>query len=176
MKAWSDKVWLLRVFAVTTRLSIFSLLSVLSNFFAIKFVVSECPSKHSACLLTSQYASLSTQGKIAWNMSVKIFPRAKYISEGASSFGHYLDWFKTWSILHWFRVHRFKPHQSHIQPPPPTTSKAFLFLFSQGFYYFALVSDLFLRLSWILTVSVGEAGLFHSEVLTALLAVLEVFR
>ena len=48
--------------------------------------------------------------------------------------------------------------------------------FSQSFYYFALASDLFLRLSWILTVSVGEAGLFHSEVLTALLAVLEVFR
>ncbi|XP_074606111.1 solute carrier family 53 member 1-like [Acropora palmata] len=45
-----------------------------------------------------------------------------------------------------------------------------------SFYYFALISDLFLRLSWILTVSVGEAGLFHSEVLTALLAVLEVFR
>lgn len=45
-----------------------------------------------------------------------------------------------------------------------------------GFYYFALVSNLFLRLSWVLTVSVGEAGLFHSEVLTALLAVLEVFR
>ncbi|XP_073246834.1 solute carrier family 53 member 1-like [Porites lutea] len=45
-----------------------------------------------------------------------------------------------------------------------------------GFYYFALVSDLFLRLSWILTISVGEAGLFHSEILTALLAVLEVFR
>ena len=31
-------------------------------------------------------------------------------------------------------------------------------------------------MSWVLTVSVGEAGLFHSEVLTALLAVLEVFR
>lgn len=45
-----------------------------------------------------------------------------------------------------------------------------------GFYYFALVSNLFLRMSWVLTVSVGEAGLFHSEVLTALLAVLEVFR
>ncbi|KAL9957149.1 hypothetical protein ACROYT_G038751 [Oculina patagonica] len=45
-----------------------------------------------------------------------------------------------------------------------------------GFYYFAVVSDLFLRLSWVLTISVGEAGLFHSEVLTALLAVLEVFR
>lgn len=39
-----------------------------------------------------------------------------------------------------------------------------------------MVSNLFLRLSWVLTVSVGEAGLFHSEVLTALLAVLEVFR
>ena len=51
-----------------------------------------------------------------------------------------------------------------------------VFLFLQGFYYFALVSDLFLRLSWILTISVGEAGLFHSEILTALLAVLEVFR
>lgn len=45
-----------------------------------------------------------------------------------------------------------------------------------SFYYFAVVSDLFLRLSWVLTISVGEAGLFHSEVLTALLAVLEVFR
>lgn len=54
------------------------------------------------------------------------------------------------------------------------TSRIFFSL--QGFYYFALVSDLFLRLSWILTISVGEAGLFHSEVLTALLAVLEVFR
>ena len=52
----------------------------------------------------------------------------------------------------------------------------FSFLFPQGFYYFALVSNLFLRMSWVLTVSVGEAGLFHSEVLTALLAVLEVFR
>ena len=51
-----------------------------------------------------------------------------------------------------------------------------VFFFLQGFYYFALVSDLFLRLSWILTISVGEAGLFHSEILTALLAVLEVFR
>ena len=52
----------------------------------------------------------------------------------------------------------------------------FFLFFLQGFYYFALVSNLFLRLSWVLTVSVGEAGLFHSEVLTALLAVLEVFR
>ena len=46
----------------------------------------------------------------------------------------------------------------------------------QGFYYFAMISNLFLRLSWILTVSVGEAGLFHSELLTAMLAVCEVFR
>lgn len=52
----------------------------------------------------------------------------------------------------------------------------FLLSFVQSFYYFAVVSDLFLRLSWVLTISVGEAGLFHSEVLTALLAVLEVFR
>ncbi|KAK3726641.1 hypothetical protein QZH41_012272, partial [Actinostola sp. cb2023] len=43
-------------------------------------------------------------------------------------------------------------------------------------YYFAMVGDLVLRFSWILTISIGEAGLFHSEVLKGFLAVFEIFR
>ncbi|XP_031564053.1 xenotropic and polytropic retrovirus receptor 1-like [Actinia tenebrosa] len=46
----------------------------------------------------------------------------------------------------------------------------------KSFYYFGMVSDLVLRFSWILTLSVGEAGLFNSEVLVGFLAVVELFR
>ena len=46
----------------------------------------------------------------------------------------------------------------------------------QGYYYFAIVEDFILRFAWVLTLTVGEKGLLHSEVLKSILAPLEVFR
>ena len=55
-------------------------------------------------------------------------------------------------------------------------SKPVLYLSFQGYYYFAMVEDLILRLTWSLSVSIGEGLLLHSEVLKTLLAALEIFR
>lgn len=46
----------------------------------------------------------------------------------------------------------------------------------RGYYYFAMVEDLFLRFTWSLSVSIGEGLVIHSEVLRTLLASLEIFR
>ena len=47
----------------------------------------------------------------------------------------------------------------------------------QGYYYFAIVEDIFHRLTWTLTVSVGEGVISeHKEILKSVLASLEVFR
>lgn len=46
----------------------------------------------------------------------------------------------------------------------------------KAYYYFAIVEDLVLRLSWTLTVSIGRLGIVHNEVLKTVLSALEVFR
>ena len=46
----------------------------------------------------------------------------------------------------------------------------------QAYYYFAMVEDLILRFTWILSVTVGEMGFLHPEILKSILAPLEVFR
>ncbi|KAK2565994.1 Xenotropic and polytropic retrovirus receptor 1-like protein [Acropora cervicornis] len=43
-------------------------------------------------------------------------------------------------------------------------------------YYFAMLQDLILRLTWTLTVSVGELEIFHSEILKLILSIFEVYR
>ena len=51
----------------------------------------------------------------------------------------------------------------------------FSFIF-QSYYYFAIIEDFVLRFAWTITVSVGEGGFIHSEILKSILASLEVFR
>lgn len=51
----------------------------------------------------------------------------------------------------------------------------YLFQF-QSYYYFAIIEDFILRFTWTITVSIGEGGMFHSEILKSILASLEVFR
>jgi hypothetical protein len=46
----------------------------------------------------------------------------------------------------------------------------------QGYYYFAIIEDFILRFAWTFSVSVGEGGLVHSEILKTVLAVFEVTR
>ncbi|KAL5011684.1 hypothetical protein ScPMuIL_010235 [Solemya velum] len=46
----------------------------------------------------------------------------------------------------------------------------------KAYYYFAMVEDFILRFTWSLNVSIGEGLFFHNEILTTLLASLEVFR
>jgi hypothetical protein len=48
--------------------------------------------------------------------------------------------------------------------------------FCQRYYYLAMIEDAILRFSWTLTVSIGESGLLHEEILRTILASLEVFR
>lgn len=47
---------------------------------------------------------------------------------------------------------------------------------SKARYYFAMLQDLILRLTWTLTVSVGELEIFHSEILKLILSIFEVYR
>jgi len=47
---------------------------------------------------------------------------------------------------------------------------------AQSYYYLAVVEDLILRLSWVLTVSIDEDGVIDSEILKTILASFEVFR
>lgn len=47
---------------------------------------------------------------------------------------------------------------------------------SKARYYFAMIQDLILRLTWTLTVSVGELEIFHSEILKLILSIFEVYR
>ena len=49
-------------------------------------------------------------------------------------------------------------------------------LYFQFYYYFAIVEDLILRLSWTLTISIAEGGLIHNEILKLVTASAEVFR
>lgn len=44
------------------------------------------------------------------------------------------------------------------------------------YYYFAIVNDLVLRLTWTVSLSIGHLGLMNSEVLKTILASLEIFR
>jgi len=46
----------------------------------------------------------------------------------------------------------------------------------KGYYYFAIIEDFVLRFAWTITVSVGEGGHIHSEILKSMMASLEVFR
>ncbi|KAI1721402.1 EXS family domain-containing protein [Ditylenchus destructor] len=47
---------------------------------------------------------------------------------------------------------------------------------SKWFYYFAIVEDFVLRLSWVMNVSLAEAWMLHSDLLVSIMAPLEVFR
>ena len=51
-----------------------------------------------------------------------------------------------------------------------------VFLSQQGYYYFAMVEDFILRFAWCITVTIGEGGHLHGEILKSILASLEVFR
>lgn len=46
----------------------------------------------------------------------------------------------------------------------------------QGYYYFAILTDLALRFGWTLSVSLTELGVIHSDLMVTILAPLEVFR
>lgn len=46
----------------------------------------------------------------------------------------------------------------------------------KGYYYFAIIEDLLLRLTWTLTVTIGEGEVINSEILKTVVASLEVFR
>ncbi|XP_074654234.1 solute carrier family 53 member 1-like isoform X2 [Tubulanus polymorphus] len=46
----------------------------------------------------------------------------------------------------------------------------------KGYYYFGIIEDFILRFAWSITVSVGEGGLIHGEILKTVLAVFEVVR
>jgi hypothetical protein len=63
---------------------------------------------------------------------------------------------------------------------PPWVSIPFKFLFIHGsnekFYYFAIINNCFCRLGWTLSVSVGFFGLWFSDGVITLLAVVEVYR
>lgn len=47
---------------------------------------------------------------------------------------------------------------------------------SKWYYYFAIVEDFLLRLSWVMNVSLAEAWMLHSDLLICIMAPLEVFR
>ncbi|XP_035220946.1 LOW QUALITY PROTEIN: xenotropic and polytropic retrovirus receptor 1-like [Stegodyphus dumicola] len=47
---------------------------------------------------------------------------------------------------------------------------------SPNFYYFAIVEDLILRFGWTLSVSLTEMGLIHADIMSSVLAPLEVIR
>jgi|UniRef100_A0A914PVP6 hypothetical protein len=47
---------------------------------------------------------------------------------------------------------------------------------TKWFYYFGIIEDFVLRLSWVMNVSLGEAWLLNGDMLTCLMSPLEVFR
>jgi hypothetical protein len=47
---------------------------------------------------------------------------------------------------------------------------------SRWFYYFAIVEDFILRLSWVMNVSLAEAWMLNADLLNCIIAPLEVFR
>lgn len=47
---------------------------------------------------------------------------------------------------------------------------------SKWFYYFAIVEDFILRLSWVMNVSLAEAWMLNADLLNCIVAPLEVFR
>lgn len=47
---------------------------------------------------------------------------------------------------------------------------------SKWFYYFSIVEDFMLRLSWVMNVSLGEAWMINGDLLTCITSPLEVFR
>lgn len=51
-----------------------------------------------------------------------------------------------------------------------------ILLFSRWFYYFAIVEDFILRLSWVMNVSLAEAWMLNADLLNCIVAPLEVFR
>lgn len=53
---------------------------------------------------------------------------------------------------------------------------SFFFFPFQWYYYFAIVEDFVLRFAWTITVSVGEGGILHGEIVKSVLGPLEVFR
>lgn len=55
-------------------------------------------------------------------------------------------------------------------PPLPSLIHPF------RFYYFAIVEDFVLRLSWVMNVSLAEAWELHADLLICIMAPLEVFR
>ncbi|CAG2104582.1 unnamed protein product [Medioppia subpectinata] len=65
---------------------------------------------------------------------------------------------------------------------PNSPSKEYPFLreeivySSPNYYYFAIIEDLILRFGWTLSVSLKEVGVIHSEIVTSILAPLELFR
>lgn len=52
----------------------------------------------------------------------------------------------------------------------------FLLFYAQNYYYFAIVEDLVLRFGWTLSVSLTEMGLIHADIMSSVLAPLEVIR
>lgn len=51
-----------------------------------------------------------------------------------------------------------------------------IFNIFQNYYYFAIVEDLILRFGWTLSVSLTEMGLIHADIMSSVLAPLEVIR
>uniref|UniRef100_A0AC35TPQ4 SPX domain-containing protein n=1 Tax=Rhabditophanes sp. KR3021 TaxID=114890 RepID=A0AC35TPQ4_9BILA len=49
-------------------------------------------------------------------------------------------------------------------------------IYSRKFYYFAMIEDFVLRLSWVMNVSLGEAWSINGDLLTTITSPLEVFR
>lgn len=46
----------------------------------------------------------------------------------------------------------------------------------QGYYYTAIIEDLFLRFGWVLSMSLTEMGYAHGDLMITILSPLEVFR
>ncbi|XP_065198397.1 xenotropic and polytropic retrovirus receptor 1 homolog [Sycon ciliatum] len=80
----------------------------------------------------------------------------------STTYTSYWDLFRDWGLMNRNCQHRFLRQE--------------LVYSRRWCYYVAMVGDVVMRLLWTLTVSIGEGGLIHSELLKTVLSVIEVFR